>query len=117
MEIDIENPAQLLSHVLLQNKQVVDKVVKTKQYRIDGEIEATVYFNGVKCPAETLEEVLKHFVECVKKEVDLGGFNDKVQRKAEQILKTHTDNVLEKLSVLEDISCRPEDFIKEGWDL
>lgn len=117
MKIDVNNTSQLLSHVLLQNKEVVDKVCKNKQFRIDGKVEATVYFNGVKVPAETLEEVLKHFIKCAEESVDMKTFNDRVQAKAEEILKTHTDNIMEKLQVLGEINNRPEDFIKNGWEI
>lgn len=117
MIIDIDNPAQLLSHLLLQNKDVVTKVTQTEKFLSEGRVEATVFFNGVELPAETLEEILKHFVKCVERSVDLDGFNDKVQAKAEEILKTHTDNILEKLEVLDRVSSSPEDFIKEGWEI
>jgi len=116
MKIDIDNPAQLLSHVLLQDGDVTKAVAETDQFKDRGEITCTVQFNGVEVPAEKLEEVLAHFVKEVEKLVDLDSFNDKVEERAKQILSEHADNALEKIQWLTDMVDSPDMYIKPEWE-
>lgn len=116
MKIDIENPAQLLSHVLLQNSEVATKVAETDEWKNNETITCTVQFNGVECEASVLESVLKHFIECVEEEVDVEGFNDKVQEAAKQILQERAEGIMEKLEQIQRVVDYPEDYIKPYWE-
>jgi len=116
MKIDIENPTQFLSHLLLQNSDVAKDVARSGNWQNGGEITCTVQFNGVQVPAETLEELLARFMRHVEKQVDLDSFNEKVEERAKQILSEHADNALEKIQWLTDMVDSPDMYIKPEWE-
>lgn len=95
MKINVDNPAQLLSHVMLQNRSVVDAVVATEEWKENGTVTATVSFNGVEVPAEALEEVLQHFVDIIKKSCEYEEVESRIRDRAAKSKRIEENNVSE----------------------
>lgn len=109
MKIDINKQEQLLSHVLLQNTEVATAVAETPEWTEDGVIKATVQFNGVEVPAETLEEVLQHFVKCIEDACDFDSVQAQIKeavRKSKAIEDESVRELEETVDTLKEIlSC------------
>lgn len=120
MEINIENPSQLLSHLLLEDIVVADKVRDTEAFQKDRKVTATVQMNGVEVPAEVMESVLQKLFEQVqchyRNQYDADAFDRRVEEKAKQILQEHADNALEKLHNLTMVLEDPEHLIVPHWE-
>jgi hypothetical protein len=119
MKIDIENPNRLLSLFLLENVDIVNSVAETKELKDNGRIIATVKMNGVEVPAEVMENVLQNLINQVeehyREQYNADAFDKRVEDRAEQILKEHADNVLEKLYSLSTKLEESDSLIKPYW--
>lgn len=110
MQLDISNPRQLLSHVLLGNTEVVEKVVKTSEWKNDDLLTATVFVNGVEIPAETFEYVLNSLIGQVENRVREKYGADDLDRVVDKLAN-------ERLKVkLEDMMDRIDNAIDDFWE-
>jgi hypothetical protein len=69
MKIDIENPQEVLSHIVLENRESVDKIIETKEFKENGELNAVVFVNGVEIPGEIFEQVMNNIINQVEQRV------------------------------------------------
>lgn len=116
MKINIDDNSQLLSHVLLADKNVCEVVADTENWINNGNIICTVQFNGVECPAEVLENVLQNFIKYIEKQVDYDKFEQKVEERAKEIIQEHADNVIDKMQDLLVKLQESDDLIKPHWE-
>lgn len=120
MEINIENPKQLLSHFLLADIGVAEKVRKTEPFQDQRTITATVQMNGVEVPAEVFEKVLNNLLDQVKvhyrEQYDADAFDRRVEDRAKQILKEHADNALDKIHNLSMVLEDSENLLTPYWE-
>jgi spore coat polysaccharide biosynthesis protein SpsF (cytidylyltransferase family) len=119
MKIDINNPSQLLSHLLLEDVDLVMVVSETSKWKEDGIIEATCQFNGVDVTADVLEKVLQNFVKQIedhcREKYDANNIDKLVEERANEIIKNHADRVLEKLTAIEYVLSDPHNIITPHW--
>ena len=120
MKVDIDNPKQMLSHLLLDNVDVVTAVAETINWNKSGEINCTVQFNDVELPASILEDVLHKLFKQVEdhysEKYQADAFDQRVEEKAKEIVKEHADNVVEKLYNLAQVLEESGDLIKPHWE-
>lgn len=120
MKINFEDNSQLLSHCLLQSKEVVGAVSETEEWRKDHTITATVMFNGVEMPGEVLEEVLKFFCNAIEKhyieKYDVERLDRIIDEKARALLKTEADKALEKIYELQRKLEEVDDILVPHWE-
>ena len=83
-------------------------------------LKATVQVNGVVIPAEVFENCLQglmsHVESYYSKTYDADNIDALVEIRAEQLLKDHADNALEKLHALCNTLESVEDTIKPHWE-
>lgn len=120
MDINIKDPSQVLSHVLLQDRSVASKVRGTEQFQKDKTITATVQMNGVEVPASVLEDVLKRLFGQVearyRERYSADAFDKRVEEKAKELLQQHADNALDKLHQLADVLSDSENLLTPYWE-
>ncbi|AHX01086.1 hypothetical protein M316_0021 [Nitrincola phage 1M3-16] len=119
MKIDIDNPSQLLSHIMLSDREISEKVAETSNWKENGAIDAKASFNGVEVDGSVLEKVLQEFVKQIEdyfvEKYDADEFDRRVEEKAEAIIKEHADNAAEKLSQLSRVLEEHERLLKPYW--
>lgn len=59
MQIDVENPNQLLGYFLLNDRSLVEAVLETKEWKDEGKLTPTVLINGVEISSESFEKTLQ----------------------------------------------------------
>lgn len=69
MQIDVENPNQLLSHFLLNDRGLVEAVLETKEWKEEGKLTPTVLINGVEISSESFEKTLRGLLSQVEERV------------------------------------------------
>lgn len=69
MQIDVENPNQLLSHFLLNDRGLVEAVLETKEWKEEGKLTPTVLINGVEISSESFEKTLQGLLDQVEERV------------------------------------------------
>ena len=120
MKINIGNPNQLLSHVLLGDTEITTLVANTDKWNNEGVIEARVSFNGVDADGQLLEDALQKLFKQVEdhysEQYDADQFDQRVEEKAKALLKEHADNALEKIMKLSDQLENIEDTITPHWE-
>lgn len=120
MKININDPSQMLSHVLLGDLDVCKAVRDTKEYKADKTITPTVFMNGIEVPAESLEKALKSLFNQVeshyKEHYQADAFDAKVEEKAVQLLKEHADNAIEKMHNLMMTLEDSESLLTPHWE-
>lgn len=120
MKINVDDPSQLLSHVLLGSREVCTAVRDSKEYKADKTIAATVLMNGVEVPAEILEAALKKLMDQVeshcREHYQADAFDAKVEEKANQLLQEHADNAIEKMQNLMMTLEDAESFLTPHWE-
>jgi hypothetical protein len=117
MKIDLNDPNQLLSHLLLEDAEVAKAVSKTLTSSYDN-VTPTVQFNGVDMQPETLERVLKHFMKCV--ENDLMNKYSNVELEVQRRLEERVQKEAKRITLaMEDFIHSIEDarsIIKPYWE-
>jgi hypothetical protein len=87
MQIDVENPNQLLSHFLLNDRSLVEAVLETKEWKEEGKLTPTVLINGVEISSEsfekTLQSLLNQVEEHVREKYGADDIDAKVQEQVE----------------------------------
>ena len=120
MKVDIENPNQLLSHILLRESEIVSLIADTDKWKNEGVIEARVSFNGIDTDGQLLEDVLQKLFKQVEnhysEQYDADQFDQRVEEKAKALLKEHADNALEKIRELSDQLENIEYTITPHWE-
>ena len=120
MNINIDNPAQILSHVLLEDKDLVNAVVSSKQWQELGEIKGTLILNDVEVSADVLENTLQSIFDQIetytRSKYNADDFDARVEEKAQELIKEHADNCLEKMGELQRVLEMSEQLIKPHWE-
>ena len=118
MKIELDNPGQMLSHFLLEDRDVAMDVSQTDRFQHDDEIIATVFMNGVEVPAEVFEKVLKNFWEQVERHFEEKYKEPKkaAHKAAVHMIEEQASGILEKMSDIEDVLRNAESIIKPYWD-
>lgn len=118
MEIDLKTPSQLMSHLLLADRDVAKAVAETERHESGEPVLATVYFNGVELPAEVMERVLQNFWDQVHRHY-LEKYADEEKAahdKAVEIIEGQVGDLREKVDTLvthlDDVS----NAIKPYWE-
>lgn len=117
MKISLEDPSQLMSHLLLEDEEVAAATAKTRT-KDDSSITATVQFNGVEMKPETLERVLKHFCWCVENDL-MKKYADVEAEVHRRLLERVQKEADELTAVMHDFTQRIEDanaLIKPYWE-
>ena len=116
MKVDIDNPDQMLSRILLEDIDVVTRVANTEQWG-KGIIEATVLFNGVEVPAEILEKVLHSLVKQVedslREKYDADRFDERVKEACEEKLQGAARAVIDAAYLFTD---NAESIVYKLWE-
>jgi len=106
MNIDLDNANQILSHCLLHDTNVAVVVAETPEWKDDGKITAKVSFNGIELPGEVMEKVLQDLIaqvrEHYKERYDVKNINALVLEKAKLLIEEKRDDLLSKLSDIEN---------------
>ena len=120
MNINFDDPSQMLSHVLLDNQDVARAVTKTAQWKTEGTVTPKVLMNGVEVPAEVMEGVLKKLFDQVeahyREHYQADAFDAKVEEKACQLLKDHADNAIGKMQDLMMTLEESESLLTPYWE-
>lgn len=120
MQININDPKQMLSHVLLGDDEVVNAVTCTEEWTKDKKLTVEVSINGVKVDAESFENTLKNLFEQVENHYsevyNADNIDNLVEKKAEELIKNHADSALDKLGRLMEVIEDPENIIKPYWE-
>jgi len=106
----------ILSHLVLDNDNIVDAVGGTKAWRSDGVLEAKLTVNGVDIPAEELDKLLNKMWKLAQVETGAEAFEEAVREEAKERLKAEFGKELDALNrlsrKLEDI----DDLLVYSWD-
>lgn len=120
MNVNITDPSQILSHVVLKNTNVVEEVAETPEWKKLGEIQGTLTFNGVEVSAQVLEDALKHVFSRIEtyyaEEYDADAFDARVEEKAKELLKEHAGNPLQQLHELVGRLEGIDDVLVPHWE-
>ncbi|MBE0467974.1 MAG: hypothetical protein IBX55_00400 [Methyloprofundus sp.] len=120
MLIDIENPDQILSHFLLEDKQACEAVLETEEWQSSRKIIPTVFFNGVEVEAEFLEDALKNLLDQVKdsyaKKYDVKNIDNMVEERAESLLREHAGDALNVIRDLQSKLENTDDMLTPYWE-
>ena len=111
MKADINDQSQILSHALLENRDIVKAVASTEAWINNQEITVTVQFNGIDLPAEVLEETLKGISDYMdrhyREKYNVNKLEALAEARAVEIVRERAGSVLDKMSeltyLLEDI--------------
>lgn len=102
MQIDVENPNQLLSHFLLNDRSLVEAVVETKEWKEEGKLTPTVLINGVEIGSEsfekTLQGLLKQVEEYVREKYGADDIDAKVREQVESEVNLRVSEFKRELS-------------------
>lgn len=119
MKIDINDPQQILSHVLLDSS-CVDDIACSVAWTEHGEVNCKVLMNDIEVPAEDVENSLQRLFNQVEKhyreKYNADSIDDMVEQKARELLKNQADNVLEILGTLQSTLEDSESLIKPHWE-
>lgn len=124
MKINLNKPSQAVSHLLLEDLDIVGKVKNTKQWKTDRDIRISVQFNGVEMNPETLEKVLYQWQDSncktIAEKYDPENFDkrveDEVKQRMDKLLK---DKVSDSIDLLNELHNKLEDtnnLIKWDWE-
>lgn len=117
--ININDKNSLLTLLFMSTDSVVDGVCDTNNWLKDGIIQCKVSFNGVEVPAEEFEKVLDEWVKSIEshfnEKYDAQNFDNRVEERANQIIKQHADGILESMANLQHVLSESEDLITPYW--
>jgi len=119
MNINIDDPKQILSHVLLSSG-ICTLVADTPEWKDDKVLDVEVLVNGISIPAEDFENTLKSLIDQVETSVrnkyDADNIDKEIEDRANEILKTHANNALESLHELQQKLENVEDLLVPHWE-
>lgn len=120
MKVTINDPEQLLSHVLYCNTDLATTIADTEQWKKEGLIEATLCFNGKEVSAQVLEDALSRFVEIIEDDVknkyDTDNIEKHIEDRARQLLREHADDALTHLGSLMHKLEDCDELLKPHWE-
>ena len=118
MKIDIRDPSQIMSRIVLHNTSVAEAVAETADWKDSKTITAEIKFNGVVVPTEVAESVFKEMYAQVSKNYawKYADIEKEVQRRVEQRMKDEATPILEKMYKLQSALEEAENTIKPYWD-
>jgi predicted HAD superfamily phosphohydrolase len=96
MKISLNDPAQLLSHIMLEgDKEFIDKLIETDVWKNEHVVIATVQFNGVEIPAESAEKTLHRLYADIEKQIEekYSDINAEVERRVRFNMKKLLDRI------------------------
>lgn len=120
MQIDINNPNQILSHFLLKNCSICEEVSNSPEWKDGKLLTASVFVNGIEIPAQDFEDTLQELFEQVENNIkakyDVPAIDEMVEGRARSLLREHASNALEKLQEFSDTLEQVELSIKPHWE-
>lgn len=109
-----------LSHLVLQNTDLAIQLADTPLWLNQGVLEATLQINGVDVPAELIEQTMQElYTRCekyFKEKYDSAKFDQRVEERAQEILKDHADNALERMYKLINVLESPDVLLTPSWE-
>lgn len=118
MKVNLQDPSQLMSHLLLANSNVVEAVIATPQWKSGEGITITAQFNGIEVSAESAEVALQHLFkqqdEYYKQKY--AHVEKEVQKRLEQRIKDEAEKIVDKMRDLIQVLESAGDLIKPYWD-
>lgn len=103
MKIKLDDPSQMLSHVLLADRDLALQVSKTIKKDDNGPtVIATVSFNGVECPAEILEKAMLELFSQIDRQYEekYADIERAVKRRARSIVSKKANLLIDKMQEL-----------------
>lgn len=125
MKFNLNDCSIFMSHLLLEDATLADKVSHTKPWLDNQTLEATLQINGVEVPASHIEDFMKSLWKRHEESVESGykilktkqdDFNNQVELKAKEILRDHADDAISKLVDMQNSLHNIEDTITPHWE-
>jgi hypothetical protein len=118
MQINLNDPTQILSHVLLHDTELSMAVAATPGFVEGKQIVPAVTFNGVAVDAEIFEAALKQLYNQLLTQLAAryADVEQEVQRRLEQRMKDEASQILEKMHQLESALADAAQLIKPYWE-
>jgi len=120
MEFTIEQNKTMMAHLMLSSESVSTEVARTTDWIDNEELVATLQINGVEVPATVMEEFMKGLwvraKDDAKYKYDGEKFEQRVEDRANQLLKDHADNALEQLQDLTEKLESIGDVLTPSWE-
>ena len=120
MKFKLEDHQVALNHVVLEDAKLCMELADTPLWKDQGIFEATLFINGLSVPAELIETTLQNLYsrceEFYKEKYDVNNFDERVEARAVELLKTHADNVLDKINRLTEILGEPDVLLTPYWE-
>jgi hypothetical protein len=120
MKFKLEDHQVALNHVVLEDAKLCMELADTPLWKDQGIFEATLFINGLSVPAELIETTLQNLYsrceEFYKEKYDVNNFDERVEARAVELLKTHADNALDKINRLTEILGEPDVQLTPYWE-
>lgn len=118
-QVNIEDPSQIMSHILLGSFEICDMVASTKEWKDDKKMNLFVSVNGVEIGGDVFEQELKKLIDRVeesfKVKYDATRLDELIEERAKELLKEHADNALEAIYNLTHRLQEAEDLLVPYW--
>lgn len=118
-QVSINNPSQIMSHVLLGSFEICDKVASTKEWKDGQKMNLFVSVNGIEIGGDVFEQELKKLIDRVeesfKVKYDAARLDELVEERAKELLKEYADNALEAIYNLTNKLQEAEDLLVPYW--
>lgn len=120
MKFNLDNHKVALSHLVLQNTELAIQLADTPLWLNQGVLEATLQINGVDVPAELIEQTMQElYARCedhFDEKYDSAKFDQRVEERAQELLKEHADNALERMYKLINVLESPDMLLTPSWE-
>lgn len=120
MEVSIRDAQQVMSHIVLEDKELAASVASTGMWSDEGKLVATLAVNGVEVSAQILEDVLQKLItqveDHIRGEYKAPDIDAMVEEKAKVLIKEQADNALCKLYELTDSLEQHENLLTPHWE-
>jgi len=120
MEVSIRDAQQVMSHIVLGDRELATSVASTGMWDDEGKLVATLSMNGVEVSAQILEDVLQKLIaqveDNIKDEYKVPDIDAMVEEKAKKLIKEQADNALCKLYELADSLEQHENLLTPHWE-
>lgn len=120
MKLEFDNPNQIISHMILENMEVVNAIIDTEQFKNKEGVTITVFANGVEIPAiiieNTMHQIMKRYEAHVREKYDAPNIDRMVYDKAQQLLTESANTVIDQIDNLRFKLENITDMIKPYWE-
>lgn len=120
MKFNLDNHKVALSHLVLQNTELAMQLADTPLWLNQGVLEATLQINGVDVSAELIEQTMQELYsrceEFFKEKYESTKFDQRVEERAQELLKEHADNALERMYKLINVLESPDVLLTPSWE-